>query len=116
MSNHHRINYVELPARHIDATKRFFQEVFGWSFVDYRPDYAAFNDGAFDGGFFRADLASETSSGSALVVLYSDDLERTRDAVEANGGAVVRPIFEFSGGQRFHFADPSGNEWAVWSE
>ncbi|MBM5286774.1 VOC family protein, partial [Vibrio parahaemolyticus] len=25
-------------------------------------------------------------------------------------------IFEFPGGCRFHFLEPSGNEFAVWSE
>jgi predicted enzyme related to lactoylglutathione lyase len=29
---------------------------------------------------------------------------------------VTRAIFSFPGGRRFHFADPSGNELAVWSE
>jgi uncharacterized protein len=29
---------------------------------------------------------------------------------------IVRSIFSFPGGRRFHFADPSGNELAVWSD
>jgi predicted enzyme related to lactoylglutathione lyase len=36
--------------------------------------------------------------------------------VEAAGGAIVKQIFSFPGGRRFHFADPSGNELAIWSE
>jgi uncharacterized protein len=36
--------------------------------------------------------------------------------VIAAGGKIVREIFEFPGGKRFHFADPNGNELAVWSE
>jgi predicted enzyme related to lactoylglutathione lyase len=36
--------------------------------------------------------------------------------VRAAGAAVVRPIYSFPGGRRFHFRDPSGNELAVWSE
>ena len=36
--------------------------------------------------------------------------------VSANGGQIVRNTFEFPGGRRFHFADPSGNELAVWSD
>jgi hypothetical protein len=34
-------------------------------------------------------------------------------AVEAAGGRIVRPIFAFPGGRRFHFLDPSGNELAA---
>jgi predicted enzyme related to lactoylglutathione lyase len=29
---------------------------------------------------------------------------------------VNKPIFEFPGGCRFHFIEPGGNEFAVWSE
>ena len=43
-------------------------------------------------------------------------LDATLAAVEAHGGTIVKPIFEFPGGRRFHFTDPSGNELAVWTE
>ena len=46
-------------------------------------------------------------------MLYSDDLEETVDAVENAGGTIVKPIFSFPGGRRFHFVDPAGNEMAV---
>jgi predicted enzyme related to lactoylglutathione lyase len=36
--------------------------------------------------------------------------------VAAAGGTITKPIFSFPGGRRFHFADPAGNEMAVWSE
>ncbi|MEQ9324584.1 MAG: VOC family protein [Polyangiaceae bacterium] len=50
------------------------------------------------------------------MVLFSADLDATLAAVKAAGGAVVKEPFAFPGGRRFHFADPSGNELAVWSE
>lgn len=109
------INYVELPARDLDAVKAFYAQVFGWRFTDYGPDYAAFHDGRTDGGFYRSEAASRVDGGAALVVLYAEELERTRDAVVAAGGRVVQEIFAFPGGRRFHFADPAGNELAVWS-
>lgn len=34
----------------------------------------------------------------------------------AAGGTIVKPIFDFPGGQRVHFRDPAGNELAIWSE
>ncbi len=52
MNEHEKINYVEFPARDIEATKTFFTEVFGWSFVDFGSDYTAFSDRGIDGGFF----------------------------------------------------------------
>ncbi len=53
--------------------------------------------------------------GSILVVLYSERLEESKASVEGNGGAIVKDIFSFPGGRRFHFTDPDGNELAVWS-
>lgn len=116
MSRNDKINYVEFPSRNLAQTKRFFGEVFGWSFQDYGPDYAAFSDQGLDGGFFTSELAARTEAGSALLVLYSDDLEGTLHKVAAAGGTVVKPIFGFPGGRRFHFTEPGGNELAVWSE
>lgn len=117
MPNHDcRINYIELPARDLDAVKAFYHKAFRWTFTDYGPDYAAFSDGHLDGGFYRASVESSAANGAALVVLYADDLEAVRDVVNGCGGRIVKPVFDFPGGRRFHFADPNGNELAVWSE
>ena len=116
MNLHEKINYVELPAKDLAATKAFFQSVFGWSFVDYGPEYTAFVDQGLDGGFFKSELASSPQNGAALVIFYSNQLEATLAKVENVGGSIVRPIFSFPGGRRFHFTEPSGNEFAVWGE
>ena len=116
MNLHEKINYIELPAKDLAATKVFFQSVFGWSFVDYGPEYIAFSDQGIDGGFFKSELASSSQNGAALVIFYSNQLEATLAKVEKAGGSIVRPIFSFPGGRRFHFTEPSGNEFAVWSE
>jgi len=50
------------------------------------------------------------------VILKADDLEAAQVEVEAAGGMVVKSIFSFPGGRRFHFREPGGNELAVWSE
>ncbi len=111
-----KINYLELPARDLDAVRDFYSTVFGWTFTDYGPDYRAFNDGFIDGGFYRAPLASKASEGGVLIVFYAEDLEGVLEEVLAAGGVLVKEIFSFPGGRRFHFADPAGNELAVWSD
>ena len=116
MNQHEKINYVELPSKDLAATKAFFESVFGWSFVDYGPEYTAFENQGLDGGFFQSDLASSTEKGAALIVFYSNQLEATLAKVEKAGGSILRPIFSFPGGRRFHFTEPSGNEFAVWGE
>ena len=116
MNQHEKMNYVEFPAKDLDATKAFFESVFGWSFTDYGPEYTAFENQGLDGGFFQSDLASSTEKGAALIVFYSDQLEATLAKVEKAGGSILKPIYSFPGGRRFHFTEPSGNEFAVWGE
>jgi predicted enzyme related to lactoylglutathione lyase len=113
---HHKINYIEIPSKDISVSKEFFSEVFGWAFVDYGPDYCSFSNEGIDGGFYKTDLTISTDSGSALIVLYSDELEATQAKILKFGGKIKKPIFIFPGGRRFHFTDPNGNEYAVWSD
>ena len=51
-----------------------------------------------------------------LVVFFSENLERDFDRVQQLGATISQPIFAFPGGRRFHFSDPNGNEYAVWSD
>ncbi|GLS26684.1 VOC family protein [Marinibactrum halimedae] len=113
---HHHINYIEIPTKDLESTKSFFALVFGWTFQDFGPDYSSFLACGVDGGFFTSEQSVSTVTGSPLIVIYSQDLEATLQSVESAGGKVVKPIFSFPGGRRFHFEEPSGNEYAVWSE
>jgi predicted enzyme related to lactoylglutathione lyase len=108
-----RIDYIELPATDIESTKRFYQSVFGWKFTDYGPDYTSFEDGRLGGGFTKE---SKVTPRGVLVVIYGADLADLEKKITAAGGKIVKPMFSFPGGRRFHFTDPSGNELAVWSE
>lgn len=115
MSAHEKINYVELPANDLEKVKAFFTKAFSWKFTDYGRDYTAFTYSGINGGFFKSPLYSSSKNGAALVVLFSENLQHSLDKVEQAGGKILKPIFTFPGGRRFHFCDPCGNEWAVWS-
>ena len=108
-----RIDYIEFPVDDVGAAKRFYSAAFGWKFTDYGPDYAAFEDGRITGGFRGGESARP---GGPLVVLYAVDLEAVQRSVEAAGGRITTPPFDFPGGRRFHFHDPNGHELAVWSD
>jgi len=116
MNEHEKVNYIELPAKNLQATKDFFSQAFDWSFQDFGPEYSAFSNQGIDGGFFKSDLSSSTSNGAALIVFYSSDLEATQEKIKKANGIIMKQIFAFPGGRRFHFAEPSGNEFAVWSD
>jgi predicted enzyme related to lactoylglutathione lyase len=114
-ARHHSINYVELPLNDVEATKAFYGQAFGWSFQDYGPNYVAFSGAVVDGGF-NAEATVAAAGNGVLVVLYSNDIEATHNAVTAAGGRILRETYAFPGGRRFHFIDPNGNEIAVWTE
>lgn len=116
MNKHETITYLELPACDIPATKKFFEKVFNWSFQDYGDEYTAFTEDRLEGGFFKSDKKSNTKNGATLIVFYSSDLETSQEKIQESGGTIVKPIFAFPGGRRFHFTEPSGNELAVWSD
>lgn len=116
MQQHEKIDYIEWPASNLEATKQFFSNAFGWTFTDYGPEYCDFSNEGMNGGFYKSDKKAATETGSALVIFYSKDLEATQQKVEEAGGKIVKDIFSFPGGRRFHFTEPSGNEFAVWSD
>ena len=117
--NDQRIDYVEFAVGDIARSREFYGAAFGWSFTDYGPEYCSFDDGRLSGGFSR--VGGDTGRGAVhpggpLVILYADDLGETQRRIEKAGGKVVKPIYSFPGGRRFHFADPDGYELAVWSD
>ncbi|VAW81940.1 Glyoxalase family protein [hydrothermal vent metagenome] len=116
MNEHEKINYIEFPSKNLDDTKRFFTQVFGWEFQDFGPDYTSFSNQGLDGGFYKADFSSSTNTGAALVVFYSKNIEDTQAKIVKAGGTLLKAIFTFPGGRRFHFSEPAGNEFAVWSK
>lgn len=111
---HHGIDYIEFTVTDMAEAQRFYGAAFGWAFTDYGPEYAGIRKGEGEAGGLRLD--SEVAGGGPLVILYSADLEATLASVRAAGGTITTEPFDFPGGRRFHFRDPSGNELAVWSE
>lgn len=110
---HLKIDYVELASSDIGATQGFLGKAFGWTFVDYGPGYQGFANAGLEGGVFQI---GEDAPAPPLVILKADDLEAALAAVASAGADIVKPIFAFPGGRRFHFREPGGNEMAVWSE
>lgn len=109
---HEQIQYIEFLSEELERIKTFYSEAFGWKFTDYGPEYSAFEGEYVDGGF----TPGNPVKGSVVVILYSERLEETLEKVKSAGGKIVKEIFSFPGGRRFHFRDPDGNELAVWSD
>ena len=114
MRTENRVDYVEIPVTDLKKTREFFSSLFGWSFTDWGDDYMSFNDGRLEGGFRRS--SEPAPSSGVLLVFYSGNLERDLQRVVQLGGVISQEIFSFPGGRRFHFVDPVGTEYAMWSE
>jgi uncharacterized protein len=108
-----RIDYIEFNVADIARSKEFYGAAFGWRFTDFGPEYCEFSDGRMTGGFATGE---KVTPGGPLVILYGADLADMQRRVETAGGKIVRPVFAFPGGRRFHFTDPDGYELAVWTE
>jgi len=108
-----RIDYIEFPVLDIEAAKKFYSTVFGWSFKDWGDEYASFADGRLSGGLAKV---ATVHAGGPLIVIYALDLAGIKQAIMINGGQITKEMFEFPGGRRFQFRDPSGYELAVWSD
>jgi len=115
-SRENHIDYVEFPAssaQEFASVKRFYKEVFGWSFKDWGDEYSDTKDSGTASGF-SADAAHRPAA--PLVVLFATDLEGARERVIRAGGKISKEIVSFPGGRRFHYIDPAGNQLGVWSD
>lgn len=105
-----KIDYVEFASPELEATQDFFTRAFGWSFVDYGPDYRDIQNAGTGGGLERAPLKAP------LIVLKTEDLDAAYAQVSGAGAQITKEIFDFPGGRRFEFTEPGGNAMAVWAE
>ncbi|MEM9601117.1 MAG: VOC family protein [Pseudomonadota bacterium] len=103
------IDYIEFTSPKLEETQDFFRKAFGWSFIDYGPDYRDIQGAGLGAGVERDTVRPP------LVVLKSSDLEGDRDRLIAAGAELVKDIFAFPGGRRFEFREPGGTLMAVWS-
>lgn len=108
-----RIDYIEIPVTDLAQTREFFAALFGWTFQEWGPDYFSFSDGRLDCGLRRAEEPAPATG--VLLIFYSENLERDVERVKELGATISQEIFAFPGGRRFHFVDPVGTEFAMWT-
>ncbi|OGL22251.1 hypothetical protein A2707_02885 [Candidatus Saccharibacteria bacterium RIFCSPHIGHO2_01_FULL_45_15] len=114
MVKHNQIDLIEFPvksAEQLNSTKNFFTNVFDWKYTEWGETYSDTTDSGTSNG-----INSDQGQSMPLTVIYSEDLESTKEKVVQNGGTIILDTYTFPGGRRFHFTEPNGNELAVWSE
>lgn len=103
------LDYLEFTSPQVEKTQAFFTEAFGWTYIDYGPDYKDIQGAGLGGGIERGPLRPP------LPVIKADDLEVMLERVKAAGAEITQEIFDFPGGRRFQFREPGGTEMAVWT-
>jgi predicted enzyme related to lactoylglutathione lyase len=101
--NDRRIDYIELGVADVERAKVFHGKAFDWTFTDYGPAYCEFSDGRLHGGFTTM---TPPRPGGPLVILYAVDLVDAQARVEAAGGRIAKPIFDFPRRAAFPFSRP----------
>jgi uncharacterized protein len=112
MANY-QIDYFELPGAAGTASRDFFGKAFGWTFKEYGPSYTEIHGAAVIGGV-NADPDDKPSA--PLIGIRTDDIVKAEQAVVAAGGVITRKTYDFPGGKRFYFREPSGSEMMVYME
>ena len=105
-----KLAYIEFPAADNAEMKAFYGTLFGWSFQDWGAEYTAFSESGVDGGF---NAGEEHRPHAPLAIIETDDIHSMEQRIKTAGGTITVGTFQFPGGRRFHFTDPSGNELAV---
>ena len=115
LPKHHTLSYIEFGVTDLAATRAFYESAFGWEFNDYGPAYSGIKSPDGEGEIGGLNPGAEPNSDGPLVLLFSTDLEATVTVVQNAGGTITAPIYDFPGGRRFEFLDPSGNRLGVYS-
>ena len=110
-----RFCYVEIPAREVEASARFYEQVFGWETRERGDGALAFDDGGSVSGTWVTDRAPMEEPG-ILVYVMVDDAAATLAKVFEAGGTVVQPLGTLQEPGAAHFADPVGNIVGVYQE
>lgn len=110
--------HVEIPATDLEASRRFFEGVFGWQFLDIPewPDGKVIKTSE-DGIEGSLGTLGEDRGILAYILIKGDMTEKVRQ-VEEHGGRIVHPVTELAGGM-FRFAqvaDPEGRVFGFWQE
>jgi predicted enzyme related to lactoylglutathione lyase len=106
----HPIVHVEISSSDLEASNRFYSQLFGWE-VQHIPEfnYATFVAEGGPGGGFNP-INETNPAGNVIVYVGSDDIEADLAKAESLGATTVVPKTEISQTGWFAmFRDPSGN-------
>ena len=111
-----KVCYIEIPAIDINASARFYREVFDWRIRQRGDGNIAFDDAVGEvSGTWVVGRKAATEPG-LLIYIMVDSVAATVDAVVANGGKVVQLMGMDAPEITARFSDPAGNVIGLYQE
>jgi uncharacterized protein len=109
-----KICYMEIPARDIAVSSRFYTSTFGWTTRKRSDGSTAFDDatGYVSGSWILGRPPS--SSVGILTYIHVDDAEKTVKKIIEEGGTIVQSIGGDAPEITARFLDPAGNLLAIY--
>jgi len=115
MANQNRIVWHDLNTKDLEASKRFYGELFNWKFEKSDGPYVHIKSGEEMIGGIRQMDANEHMPTSWLGYVAVDDVAATVDAITKAGGKVFMPTRTMPNVGTFAVvADPTGAVFAPW--
>jgi predicted enzyme related to lactoylglutathione lyase len=114
----HSFAHIELPAKDIEKTKKFYESVFEWEVVIQTgfDDYAFFKESedGIGGAFQKSD---KIINGEVTLYISTDNIDLSLEKIKVAKGEVVQKKTQISEEHGFYalFKDISGNLMGLWS-
>lgn len=110
------IVHWEIPTTDIEASRAFYEQLFGWAFEPFSPSYVMFQ--VEDGVGGALSLVEAVPAPCIEVYIGVPDIEATLRRARELGGTVAEGRTEIGGGMGFWAAieDPCGCRVALWSQ
>jgi predicted enzyme related to lactoylglutathione lyase len=111
-----KICYLEIPATDVSKSVAFYETVFGWKIRRRGDGSTAFDDGVGEvSGTWVTGRAPSDKPG-ILIYIMVDSVEKTIEAIRANGCEIVQPIGVDAPEITARFRDPAGNIFGLYQE
>ena len=111
-----KLCYIEIPATDASKSASFYKNAFGWKIRQRGDGNTAFDDtvGAISGAWIGG--RKPMSEVGVLIYIMCDNIERSIEAVIANGGSIVQPLGADAPELTARFSDPAGNVFGLYQE
>ena len=108
--------HIEIPSKDREASRRFYEQVFGWTFMEI-PGFDAYMIQTSPDGIESTIGSLGQNEGIVSFVLVKGDMDERLRQVEAAGGSVVKPTESAEGvGSWAYVKDPEGHVFGFWKD